>query len=314
MNRVICVNGHFYDGDKYASCPHCAEGTPAITPDHFAVAKGAVDNSQEKAESKESKKERKGLFGKKKEKEEPVFTAPDDGKTERLSPSEVKQSLGENAPVKPTEDQSVNPVADPYVQPIIQPTPVTPVSAQQGTAMNAPTPVAQQPASPQPVTPPIPAPTSVKQEAPKPAGSLQSALVQAANARQKPSDEGKTVGYFSTGSTEPPVGYLICVKGEDYGKGFLLKSGNNSIGRSQSMDVVLMDPKVSRDKQAYVMYEPRKREFYVRPGESSGLCYYNDEMIVAPTKIGQFDKIMLGDTVLMLIPVCCEQFSWDEVD
>lgn len=311
MNRVICVNGHFYDGDKYASCPHCAEGTPAITPDHFAVAKGAADNNQEKAEAKEAKKEKKGLFGKKKEKEEPVFTAPDDGKTERLSPSEAKQSLVEEAPVKQVDDPAVNP----YVQPIIQPAPVNPVSAQQGPAGNAPTPGVQQPVAPQPVMPqPTPAPAPVKPESSKPAGSLQSALVQAANARQKPSDEGKTVGYFSTGSTEPPVGYLICVKGEDYGKGFLLKSGNNSIGRSQSMDVVLMDPKVSRDKQAYVMYEPRKREFYVRPGESSGLCYYNDEMIVAPTKIGQFDKIMLGDTVLMLIPVCCDQFSWDEVD
>ena len=59
MNRVICIKGHFYDGDKYSSCPHCAEGVAPIEPDHFAVAHGA------EKEEKEEKKEKKGFFHKK---------------------------------------------------------------------------------------------------------------------------------------------------------------------------------------------------------------------------------------------------------
>lgn len=26
MNLSRCENGHFYDKEKYASCPHCAQG------------------------------------------------------------------------------------------------------------------------------------------------------------------------------------------------------------------------------------------------------------------------------------------------
>ena len=128
-----------------------------------------------------------------------------------------------------------------------------------------------------------------------------------------PSDDGKTIGFFSTGhATEPPVGYLMCIAGEDFGTGFPLKSGNNTIGRSQSMDVVVMDTKVSREKQAYIMYEPYKREFYIKPGESSGLCYFNEEVVLAPMKMKAYDVIMLGDTKLMLFPICSAQFSWDD--
>ena len=127
-------------------------------------------------------------------------------------------------------------------------------------------------------------------------------------------DDMKTVGYYSTGkATEPPVGYLICTKGDDYGTGFLLKSGNNTIGRSASMDVVVMDMKVSREKQAFVMYEPHKREFYVKPGEGSGLCYFNGDVVLGPMKMNAYDKIGVGDTELMLIPVCTQEFSWDDL-
>ena len=28
MKLERCANGHFYDGDLYSSCPHCATGIP----------------------------------------------------------------------------------------------------------------------------------------------------------------------------------------------------------------------------------------------------------------------------------------------
>ena len=59
MNRVICVKGHFYDGDKYSTCPHCADGAAPIEPDHFAVAKGTAEEPKEakKEKNKESAQE-----------------------------------------------------------------------------------------------------------------------------------------------------------------------------------------------------------------------------------------------------------------
>lgn len=33
MNVIKCMEGHYYDGDKYAQCPHCGKAgvKPAVT-------------------------------------------------------------------------------------------------------------------------------------------------------------------------------------------------------------------------------------------------------------------------------------------
>ncbi len=266
MNRVICVNGHFFDGDKYEACPHCAEGAAPIEPERFSVARGA------EKEEKSVKKEKKGLFIKKKETKVEINAVPvPENKTAMYS--EVKEEVSYKQPVEVSERRSVS---------------QKPVEEEREISN----------------TPPVSH------------SSLSAAFKQVSEpprAARENLDDGKTIGFFSTGqSTEPPVGYLICVAGDDFGMGFPLKSGNNAIGRSQSMDVVVMDTKVSREKQAFVMYEPYKREFYIKPGEGNGLCYFNEEVVLAPMKMQAFDTIMLGDTKLMLIPVCCERFSWDD--
>lgn len=289
MNRVICIKGHFYDGDKYSSCPHCAEGVAAIEPDHFAVVKGAEH------EEPEGKKQKKGLF-KKKEAKQAVMPTVQEDKTAMYSEKEAEAivSGSHSAKIVSAHRQETEP---------LNPAPQMPAAQ-------------QPPVAPQPSTVPQASgiQTSAVPQAPvMPQPSLSAAFSKVSAPPQSAPDEGKTIGFFSTGhATEPPVGYLMCVAGEDFGMGFPLKSGNNAIGRSQSMDVVIMDAKVSREKQAYVMYEPYKREFYVKPGESSGLCYFNDEVVLAPTKMQPFDIIMLGDTKLMLFPICCDRFSWDD--
>lgn len=286
MNRVICIKGHFYDGDKYSSCPHCAEGAAPIEPDHFAVVHGA------EKEEKEEKKEKKGFFHKKEKKvPEPVPVV--ENKTAMYSEKEAEEivsgkvssreiserhSMQQNLPAE--EDSEVNEKPEIKQEPEREAVPVV-----------------------KPEPKPVPQPSV-----------LSSAFSKVSEPpKTAPSDDGKTIGFFSTGhATEPPVGYLMCIAGEDFGTGFPLKSGNNTIGRSQSMDVVVMDTKVSREKQAYIMYEPYKREFYIKPGESSGLCYFNEEVVLAPMKMKAYDVIMLGDTKLMLFPICSAQFSWDD--
>lgn len=259
MNRVICVKGHFYDGDKYESCPHCAAGAEAIKQDPFSVRHSEM-------EEEKPKRDKHGLFHRKdkKPKEEKDFAGNVQEKTVLLEEEENlllnSQGAGEKGQEKYSRTGSRS----------------------------------------------ISKPEEKSQ-------SLSAAFAASAQTGEK-SDEGKTVGYFSKGKIEPPTGYLICVAGEDYGIGFPLKTGNNSIGRSVSMDVVVMDEKVSREKQAFVMYEPHKREFYMKPGEGTGLCYLNGELVLEPVKMKAYDVILLGDTKLVLVPVCCERFSWDEVE
>lgn len=266
MNRVICVNGHFFDGDKYESCPHCAEGAAPIEPERFSSVRGA------EKEEKSLKKEKKGFFKKKEQKMEAPVPMVKENKTAMYTETqdEPENSLKEASAEKKSVSKKIDPT-----EKVVSST----HSEQRSSLSEAFKQVSE--------------PPKMVKESP---------------------DEGKTIGFFSTGrSEEPPVGYLICVAGDDFGMGFPLKSGNNAIGRSQSMDVVIMDTKVSREKQAFVMYEPYKREFYIKPGEGNGLCYFNEEVVLAPMKIGAFDTIMLGDTKLMLVPVCCDRFSWDEL-
>lgn len=326
MNRVICVKGHFYDGDKYDACPHCAAGVAAVAQSAFAVkyGEGTGERKSEKVSEKRNegkpKKEKKGLFGRKNThegKQEAVkaesdetlllhdaVTGPIDSQSVASQPltgwPPAVNSSGMNQPVVSQPVNSKSTVGQSVVS---QPVNSQSVAAgQQAAFATASQPVINQPIS----MPPVTAPSEENQ-------SLSAAFAAAAQ-KSEEKDEGRTVGYFSTSANpEPPVGYLICIAGEDFGIGFPLKSGSNSMGRSASMDVVVMDAKVSREKQAFVIYEPLKREFYLKPGEGSSLCYLNGNVVLEIMKLTQHDIIMLGNTKLMLVPVCGENFSWDDI-
>ncbi len=135
-------------------------------------------------------------------------------------------------------------------------------------------------------------------------------------------NDGRTMGFFSTsqstssvsaGIGEPVVGWITCVKGNRLGKSYQLVSGRNSVGRFDSNDVVLTDENsVSREKHAWIIYEPRKRKFYVQPGEGSGLTYVNNENIFVATEICNGDMVEFGETKFVFTPLCGERFTWED--
>lgn len=131
----------------------------------------------------------------------------------------------------------------------------------------------------------------------------------------------RTVGVFSLNNTvedkneiqEPVVGWLVCVGGKHIGKDFKIIAGKNSIGRNGGNDITLeSEESVSREKHAWIIYEPRKREFFAKPGESSGLTYLNDENIFDAKKLSHGDILEFGDTKFIFIPLCGESFSWSD--
>lgn len=149
-------------------------------------------------------------------------------------------------------------------------------------------------------------------------------------------DEGKTRGYFSLGEEQtvsgradaecashsgtvtnaanPVVGWLVGIRGRHLGESFSLVTGRNTVGRGAGNDVVLSrDQAVSREKQCFILYEPKKRQFFIQPGESSSLTYLNNENVMAPLEIKAMDKIELGGTVLIFVPLCTERFDWEEI-
>ncbi len=128
-------------------------------------------------------------------------------------------------------------------------------------------------------------------------------------------DDGVTQAYFEKKiktDVAPVAGWLVCIEGKHIGEDFRLKAGRNFVGRSSQMDVAITkDNSVSRDRHAIVVYDPKGNNFIVQPGEARELCYVNDQPVYAAQDLHSGDKLLLGDTTLMFIPCCSENFTWE---
>ena len=129
-------------------------------------------------------------------------------------------------------------------------------------------------------------------------------------------DDQKTISYYNQMiGSEPVVGWLVCISGKHFGEDFRLSGGKNFIGRSTDMDVALTGEKsISRERHCIILYEPKQNIFMIQPGDSRELSYLNDKVILQAEQIKAYDVISLGDTKLMFIPFCGDQFKWEEND
>lgn len=309
MNVIRCKNGHFFDGDSYSACPHCGES---------AAAGGNAAPVKE---------EKKGFWGKgRKDKSvdgqplsytPPAMPRSDIGNT----PTDVMERV--QAPIAQSPASNKEHTLDFWqMSPRSESQPVAADAANE--SHNALSDNCEEPrpvgAAPVIQTEPIKeAPREEPKHAPE-QPSLRDA-VKSASA----SNEGKTMSYFSSATapsgeqarpaqpSEPVVGWLVCVGGVNFGNCFNIYAGKNSIGRSDENRIVIPDDNsISRSKHALIVYEPKKRNFYLQPGDSSGLTYLNDEYITDSHKLAANDIIELGESKFMFVPLCGDAFSWEE--
>ncbi len=126
-------------------------------------------------------------------------------------------------------------------------------------------------------------------------------------------DDDKTIsfGFFDMMNTPPVVGWVVCLTGTERGKDYRLHSEKNFVGRSTSMDVVLIDDKkIARDKHCSIQYDPKGNAFYLSP-ENGNLTYMNDQMVDSPVLLKDGDKITIGETTLLFVPFCKEERVWE---
>lgn len=111
---------------------------------------------------------------------------------------------------------------------------------------------------------------------------------------------------------DPAVGFLVCVDGPQKGRDFRLTSGRNFIGRGNEMDVALSeDDTVSRENHATVSYDAKNNSFNVAPGQGRGITYLNEEEVANARPLNAYDKIEVGKTVLVFLPLCGDAFKWE---
>ena len=332
MNVIKCANGHFFDADTYGKCPHC--GAEAAS----AVGKGTKE-----------KTERRGfaLFGQKYSKttSRTAVNPQQEKPVSQTLPEKTAQDFHESAQheseasvlTPPLHSEVMAVQSDSWTQQeekkdvtvdFWQATPTQPpVQTQQikkdltvDVWQTASVPVAEELRV-----------SNVQSEvgqtpvADATSGDSLREAIRAASA----SSEGKTMSYFSTvtssvpaaaaaaapvqqGTGDPVVGWLVCIQGPCLGWSFQIGAGNNTIGRKEDNRIVIPnDMKISGIRHASIAYEPKRRNFYLHPGEASGLTYLNDEYITASRMLSSRDIIELGDSKLMFIPLCGEDFSWE---
>ncbi|HEY6328269.1 MAG TPA: FHA domain-containing protein [Blastocatellia bacterium] len=107
------------------------------------------------------------------------------------------------------------------------------------------------------------------------------------------------------------VGWLVCVAGPNTGQDYRVRHGANRIGRSSGMDIhIRSDATVSRNAHAVISYNHRGNEFSLAPGKSNRCVYLNDDEVPEPRRIKPFDRIQVGETELIFVPLCNERFIW----
>ncbi|TVX95087.1 FHA domain-containing protein [Cohnella terricola] len=128
-----------------------------------------------------------------------------------------------------------------------------------------------------------------------------------------PTEEEKTMPYMGeTRGIDPVSGWLVCVEGPQLGQDYRIMSEKNFIGRAEEMHIrIIGDNTISRRNHAVIVYDPKKRNFYLLPGDASGLAYHNNEAVYAPVELTAYDVIQLGSSKFVFIPLCGPHFEWD---
>ena len=148
--------------------------------------------------------------------------------------------------------------------------------------------------------------------------SLRKAAANAAPASgpvKAPAEEGgKTVAIAKEKvGFDPVVGWLVCIKGPEKGRDYRIHSEKNSVGRSDAMDISIKDETISREGQAFIVYNPKKRLFRLHPGMGQSLVYLNDDEVVTPAEMKGKDRITIGQSEFIFVPLCGEDFDWDDL-
>jgi hypothetical protein len=111
------------------------------------------------------------------------------------------------------------------------------------------------------------------------------------------------------------VGWLVVLAGPGRGNFRPIYSGANPIGSASGRIVINFgDDSISREKQAYLVYDPGKRQFTLVPNlEKPNLVSVNESALLSNGELKAHDKIKMGNTTLLFVPLCGPDFDWADV-
>lgn len=113
----------------------------------------------------------------------------------------------------------------------------------------------------------------------------------------------------------PVVGFLVVVDGPGKGSYRAVYGGANTIGRSanQRIPIDFGDETISGEQQAFLVYDARTRQFQLVPNLGKpNLVHLNDQALLTNALLKAHDKITIGATMLLFMPLCDQDFDWSD--
>ena len=114
---------------------------------------------------------------------------------------------------------------------------------------------------------------------------------------------------------EPVCGWLVCIQGARVGKDDRIHNGKNFVGRGDDMDIqILGDNEINRRNHAVIVYDQKKRNTVILPGDSAGLAYLRGEAVYVPAQLNPYDTIEMGKSRFIFVPLCGQNFEWNDTE
>lgn len=126
--------------------------------------------------------------------------------------------------------------------------------------------------------------------------------------------ETQVVAINGVAGFDPIVGWLVCVSGPNRGRDYRLHGGVNYIGSDKKMDVCIEnDRTISRRNAASISYDDQDKVFFVQKGDGRNLIYLNGKAVRNDADLAIYDRLKIGETELIFVPLCCDKFTWQGV-
>lgn len=126
-------------------------------------------------------------------------------------------------------------------------------------------------------------------------------------------ESDKVASLLETGEEiEPVTGWLVCIEGPRKGKDYKIRAGKNFIGRADNMQIrIIGDNDISRVNHAVIIYDKKNRTTHILPGDSMGLAYLDGQAVYNPMELTAFSIIEMGKSQFLFVPLCGENFEWE---
>lgn len=63
------------------------------------------------------------------------------------------------------------------------------------------------------------------------------------------------------------------------------------------------DNEISRRNHAVIVFDPKKKETVLLPGDANGIVYLNGNAVYAPATLNKYDEIELGKSKFLFVPL-----------